>query len=203
MDLSLSEEQQSVVALAAQILTDKLPPARLREIENDPSGRWFADDVWNELAKADLLGICLPESVGGGGSGFLEASLLLEQQGRTVAPLPLLPTLVLGALPIARFGTAEQKKAWLPGVVDGSVVLPAAVFGGASSSVQGKLDGEYFNVPAADVAARILVPTDSGVVIVDPADEGVTVERNTALNDQPLFTLRLAGAVGEPLGDQD
>src|SRR5689334_352486 len=117
MDLSLSEEQQAIADLAGQILADKLPPQRLREIEADPSGRWFADDAWNELAKADLLGVCLPESVGGGGYGFMEACLILEQQGRTVAPVPLFATLVLGALPIARFGSAEQQKELLPGVI--------------------------------------------------------------------------------------
>src|SRR3954468_2829431 len=127
MDLSLSEEQQSIADLAAQILTDKLPPARVREIESDPSGRWFADDVWNELAKADLLGVCLPESVGGGGYGFVEACLLLEQQGRTVGALPMLATLVPGALPIAQFGTDAQQHSLLPGVIDGSTVLTAAL----------------------------------------------------------------------------
>ena len=45
-----------------------------------------------------------------------------EQQGRAVAPLPLLPTLVLGALPIARFGSAGQRQALLPGVIDGSTM---------------------------------------------------------------------------------
>src|SRR5580765_1467215 len=125
MDLSLSEEQQSIADLAAQILTDKLPPARLREIENDPSRRWFADDVWNELAKADLLGVCLPESVGGGGYGFVEACLLAEQQGRAVAPLPLVPTIVLGSLPIARFGSVEQQFL-LACVIDGLFIISAA-----------------------------------------------------------------------------
>src|SRR3954453_330442 len=218
MDLSLSEEQQSVVALAAQILTDKLPPARLREIENDPSGRWFADDVWNELAKADLLGICLPESVGGGGSGFLEASLILEQQGRTVAPLPLLPTLVLGALPIARFGTAGQQQELLPGVIDGSTILTAALYEAgeyvaarqpattATADGDGwRIDGEKILVPAAHLARTVLVPARTngavGVFLVDPSGEGVKLERNERINDEPPYTLRVHAAPGEALGD--
>ena len=80
MDFTLSEEQAAMADLAGRIFSEKLPPERLREIETDPAGRWFADDVWNELAKSDLLGVCLPESVGGGGYGFLEACLLVEQQ---------------------------------------------------------------------------------------------------------------------------
>ena len=218
MDLSLSEEQQSIVDLAAQILTDKVPPERIREIESDPSGRWFADDAWNELAKADLLGIALPESVGGGGYGFLEACLLLEQQGRTVAPLPLFATLVLGALPIARFGTNAQQLALLPGVVDGTSILTAGLFEAGEYVVPElpattatrygdawKIDGEKILVPAAHLASRMLVParTDGGVgvFIVDAAADGVALERNEAISDEPLFTVTLRGAAGEALGD--
>jgi 3-oxocholest-4-en-26-oyl-CoA dehydrogenase beta subunit len=218
VDLSLSEDQQSIADLAAQILTDKLPPQRLREIETDPAGRWFADDAWNELARADLLGVCLPESVGGGGYGFMEACLVLEQQGRTVAPLPLLPTLVLGALPIARFGTTEQQQRHLPGVVGGSTILTAALYEAGEYVVpalpsttatpdgdQWRLDGEKILVPAAHLASRILVPARAngatGVFLVDPSAGGVELERNEAINDEPVYLLRLNGAPGEALGD--
>jgi alkylation response protein AidB-like acyl-CoA dehydrogenase len=218
MDLSLTEEQQAIAELAGQILTDKLPARRLREIETDPAGRWFADDVWNELAKADLLGVCLPESVGGGGYGFMEACLILEQQGRTVAPLPLMPTLVLGALPIARFGTPAQQQEILPGVINGSTILTAALFEAGEYMVPSmpattathegdgwRLEGEKILVPAAHLASRVLVPARTngsvGVFLVDPSGAGVELERNEALSDEPSFLLRMAGAAGEPLGE--
>src|SRR5205823_3346056 len=76
MDFALSEEQQAMVDLAGRILSEQLPPERVRSVETDPDGRWFAEDVWAALAKADLLGLCLPEAEGGGGFGFLEAALL-------------------------------------------------------------------------------------------------------------------------------
>ncbi|MEY2434642.1 MAG: 3-oxocholest-4-en-26-oyl-CoA dehydrogenase beta subunit [Acidimicrobiaceae bacterium] len=218
MDLSLTEEQQAIADLSGQILTDKLPPKRLREIETDPTGRWFADDVWNELAKADLLGVCLPESVGGGGYGFMEACLILEQQGRTVAPLPLMATLVLGALPIARFGTPAQQQEILPGVINGSTILTAALFEAGEYMVPSvpattatrdgdgwRLEGEKILVPAAHLASRVLVPARTngsvGVFLVDPSAGGVELERNEAISDEPSFLLRLTGAAGEPLGD--
>ena len=218
MDLSLSEDQQSISDLAGRILTEKLPPQRLRDIETDPAGRWFADDVWNELAKADLLGVCLPESVGGGGYGFMEACLILEQQGRTVAPLPLMQTLVLGALPIARFGSPEQQQQLLPGVINGSIILTAALFEAGEYVVPSvpattamadgdgwRLDGEKILVPAAHLAAKVLVPARTngsvGVFLVDPSSDGVELERNEAINDEPVYLLRLKGAAGEALGN--
>jgi alkylation response protein AidB-like acyl-CoA dehydrogenase len=219
VDFTLSEEQEAIADLAGRIFTEKLPPERLREIETDPAGRWFADDVWNELAKSDLLGVCLPESVGGGGYGFFEACLLAEQQGRAVAPVPLVPTLVLGALPIARFGNAEQKSI-LAGVIDGSVILTAALtevgdyFTPSRPATSATLDGDRWRlsgtkvvVPAAHLATRILVPArvDGGVavLVVDPAAGGVQIERNVAISDEPLPTVHLDGAIGDPLGSVD
>jgi 3-oxocholest-4-en-26-oyl-CoA dehydrogenase beta subunit len=220
VDFALSEEQEAIADLAGRIFTEKLPPERLREIEADPAARWFAEDVWNELAKSDLLGVCLPESAGGGGLGFIEACLLAERQGRAVAPLPLVPTLVLGALPIARFGSADQR-ALLAGVIDGSLILTAALTEAgdyltpslpsttATNDVGGgwRVTGTKVVVPAAHLAARILVPArvngGAGVFVVDPDAGGVEIERNLAINDEPLSTVHLDGAVGEPLGDVD
>src|SRR5437016_2850302 len=103
MDFSLSDEQQAISELAGRILTEQLPPERVGEIETQAD--WFARDTWAELAKANLLGIALPEDVGGSGFGILEACLVLEQIGRTVAPLPYLSTVVTAGLAIAEFGS--------------------------------------------------------------------------------------------------
>src|ERR1700757_2471868 len=125
MDFSFSEEQQEIQNLAAQILGDKVTHERLKEIE--PSPEWFDRDLWSELAKAGLVGIALPEDAGGGGFGILEAALVLEEIGRTVAPVPYYATGVLGALPISEFCSNEQRKRLLPGVAEGEVILTAAL----------------------------------------------------------------------------
>ncbi len=80
MDFGFSEEQEAVRDLATQILETQLPHERLRALET--SGEYFARDAWAELAKANLLGIALPESAGGSGLGFVELCLLLRT-GRT------------------------------------------------------------------------------------------------------------------------
>src|SRR5258705_2207281 len=125
MDFALTPEQEALRDLARQILGDRLSHQRLKAVEAEPD--WFDRDVWAELAKANLLGAALPERVGGGGLGFLELALVLEAVGWTAAPLPAWATLVCGALPIARFGTAAQQEQWLPGVSRGEVVLGAGL----------------------------------------------------------------------------
>ena len=50
MDFALSDEQAAIRDLAGQILSDQLPPERLRELEESDDA-WFAADVWAELAR--------------------------------------------------------------------------------------------------------------------------------------------------------
>ncbi len=206
MDFSFSDEQNALREVARKILEAECTPDRLREIEK--SDERIDRRLWAELAKANLLGAALPEAHGGSGYGFFELCVLLEEIGRTVAPVPAWATLVCGALPIARFGNAAQQKRWLPGVVAGDVILTAALQepnnvdplaplakatkdGGArqpAGSSGWKLSGEKFCVPAAFVAERILVPANTGdgkvgLFLVDP--HAVGREAREAVRHRP------------------
>ncbi|MEU6660534.1 acyl-CoA dehydrogenase family protein [Streptomyces sp. NPDC046821] len=79
------------------------------------------EELWAEAAKLGYLGVNLPEEYGGGGGGIYELSLVLEELGASGAPLLMLVVspAICGTV-IARFGTDEQKAAWLPGLADGS-----------------------------------------------------------------------------------
>ena len=69
MDFGFSEEQEALRELARKILGDHTAHDRLKEIEKGPD--WFDHALWMELAKANLLGVALPATVGGSGLGFL------------------------------------------------------------------------------------------------------------------------------------
>jgi alkylation response protein AidB-like acyl-CoA dehydrogenase len=209
MDFTLTEEQQAIADLAHRILSEKLPPERLRELEQ--TDEWFADDVWAELGQADLLGIALPEADGGGGYGILEACLIAEQIGRTVAPVPYLSSIVASALPIARFGSDAQRKQLLPEVIAGTTTLAFALYEPTDVAVPAvpttqaaadgdgwRLDGEKSLVIGGDRAAAILVPartseSASGVFLVAPGAAGVHLTREAAVSGEPQWTMRLDG----------
>ncbi len=125
MDFTLDETQEDLRRLARSIFDERVTLPRLREVEESDEG--IDRDLWAELAKADLLGVALPEEVGGSGHGIMELCVLMEEVGRRVAPIPLMSTIGLGALPIARFGTTEQKKKHLVPVVEGASFLTAAL----------------------------------------------------------------------------
>ncbi|MGV9450159.1 acyl-CoA dehydrogenase family protein [Streptomyces sp. NPDC003635] len=77
--------------------------------------------LWAEAAKLGYLGVNLPEEYGGGGGGIAELSIVLEELG--AAGCPLLMMVVSPAIcgtVIARFGTEEQKRLWLPALADGT-----------------------------------------------------------------------------------
>jgi alkylation response protein AidB-like acyl-CoA dehydrogenase len=218
VDFGLSEEQEATRDLARQILEDRVTHERLKEVEAGGDG--FDRDTWSELAKAGLLGIALPEDAGGAGLGFVALCQLLEQVGATVAPVPVLPSIVLGALPVAEFGRAEQQQALLPGAVSGDLVLTAALVEEGADPARPtttatpdddgwRIDGVKTCVPAGLIADRILVPaaTDDGTVVVfvvDAGGEGVTRERQDTTSGIPEARLTLSGVrVGgdDVLGD--
>jgi 3-oxocholest-4-en-26-oyl-CoA dehydrogenase beta subunit len=205
MDFSLTETQQELTALTGQILGDRMTLPRLKAVERSDDG--FDRDTWAELAKANLLGIAVPEAHGGLGFGFLDLCLVLQEVGRHVAPLPVVPSLVSGALPIAQFGSDAQQ-ALLDGVVAGTTILTAgltellAPFDAPTTTAKAdgdgwRLDGVKTCVPYFHVASHVLVPAAVGddiAMFVVPTDSaGVTSQRQETENHEPQFRVELDG----------
>ncbi|MFF1402654.1 acyl-CoA dehydrogenase family protein [Streptomyces sp. NPDC058294] len=78
-------------------------------------------ELWSEAGRLGYLGVNLPEEYGGGGGGIAELSIVLEELGAAGSPLLMLVVspAICGTV-ISRFGTREQKRAWLPGLADGT-----------------------------------------------------------------------------------
>ena len=207
MDFSFSEDQTMLRDLAREILEKEVTAEQLKEIEQDPD--WLDRGLWSQLAEANLLGLVAPENLGGMGLGIEEVCLLLQEIGRAVAPVPLLPALVLASLPIAEFGTDEQRRAWLGPVASGETILTAALLDAGSGEPSAPattakrnrdvwiLEGEKRLVPAVHLSRRVLIPaaTDEGVGIflVDPQADGISLTRQQTSRGEPLFAMHLAG----------
>ena len=221
MDFSYSEEQEAVRQLAGQIFGERSTHERLKEIEATAGDDGpFDRELWKELADAGLLGIHLREDVGGAGLDFVAACLVVEAAGRTAAYVPVVESMVYGALPLDRFGTDAQRKTWLTGAAAGETILTAAMAelvgevvlpGGsepattATAQADGSwvLSGTKACVPAAFVADAILVPatcrtedgatTGPGVFIVERGADGVTLTRQTTTTGRPEAIVELDG----------
>ena len=207
MDLGFTEDQEALRDLAARILAAHTTTDRLKQAEADPDR--FDRTLWAELARANLLGVGIAEEHGGIGGGLVEICLLLEQAGAAVAPVPIWPTLVLGARTIARHGSERLRNDLLPRVSSGDVVLTAALAEpgagdptrpATTATWEGdawRLEGAKTALPAAHLAERILVPARSnggiGLFLLDPRAGGVTLERRLSTSGEILSLLTLDG----------
>jgi alkylation response protein AidB-like acyl-CoA dehydrogenase len=207
MDFSFSPDQGDLRELAAKILADGTEHERVRSVLATDLAT--DGELWRTLAEAGLVGISLPESVGGGGLGFLESCIVLEEVGRTAAPVPALAVLGLGGLALAQ-SAAYGGGAHLAGVADGSRVVTAALvealgdpFVPSTTATGGRLNGEKVCVPSGLLAERIVVSADAGLFVVDPSSDGVTIEREDTTSGVPEARLVLRGASAEQLAGPD
>jgi 3-oxo-4-pregnene-20-carboxyl-CoA dehydrogenase alpha subunit len=192
MDFTLTERQQAVADLAAQVLTEP--------------------DPWKELARAGLLDVSPPD-----GLGVLEVAVLLTEIGRRAPSMKALATLMTGALPFARWGRPDLRSDVLRGVASGELLLTAALreppTHPATAITDGRITGLKTGVPYAAEASLLLVPArlapadsmimgsfdqittetvhDHGVALVRPGGEGVRVARTPSSSGEPEYALEL------------
>ena len=107
MDFKFTEDQNAIRDLASQIFGDRASDEFMLEFDRGEDA--YDDQLWSTLAEQGLLGITVPEAAGGIGLGLIELCLLLEEQGRRVATVPLYSTLVLGGLPKVVRGLRQKK----------------------------------------------------------------------------------------------
>jgi len=210
MDFTFTEEQETIAKVARQLFEHRATPEHLTELEAGDV-RYDAD-LWRGLATADLLGIALPENVGGSGHGFLELALLLGEVGWSVAPVPVYATLLLGADAIARHGDEGQRQRYLPDVVNGARLLTAGLAEPGRSDPTApattarrdgggwRIEGSKDLVPAAQVARTMLIPAtdddgDVGLFLIDVDAGGVEIRPATTTNGEPHADVFLDGAV--------
>jgi 3-oxo-4-pregnene-20-carboxyl-CoA dehydrogenase alpha subunit len=218
VDFDLGETQQAVIEAAAGVLGQRQPHP-----QQPPPGA--ADDydraLWKELGQAGLLGLAIPERLGGGGLGVLDTAVLLTEVGRRAAPVPALATLMMGVLPVARWAGHALQSQYLTGVGAGDVVITAAIREPSApmpaqpattiSVRDGTVSGVKIGVAYAAAANWILVPATLGrgegagahggerdtardgtaIAVVDPAADGVTLDRTPSSTGAPEYTLRL------------
>jgi alkylation response protein AidB-like acyl-CoA dehydrogenase len=210
MDFTFTEEQETIAKVARQLFEHRVTPEHLTQLEAGDA-RYDAA-LWRELASADLLGIALPEKVGGSGHGFVELALLLTEVGWSVAPVPVFATLLLGADTIARFGDDGQQQRYLPDVVNGSRLLTAGLTEPGRSDPTDpattaqrdgggwRLDGAKELVPAAQVADTMVITAtlddgDVGLFVLDANADGVDIRPAATTNGEPHADISLDGAV--------
>ena len=145
MNFNLGEEIDSLRETVRRFAAEEIAP-RAAEIDRLNS---FPEDLWEKMGALGLHGITVAEADGGAGMGYLAHSVAIEEISRASASVGLSygAHSNLCVNQIARWGTADQKQTYLPGLISGAHVGSLAMSEpGAGSDVVGmKLHAEKRN----------------------------------------------------------
>ncbi len=208
MDLEFSEEQQLLRETVRRVCSEHAPLDVVRQMEDDGTG--YPAALWKQLAETGVIGLLIPESLGGAGMDLLDAAIVYEEFGRSLAPSPHFASAVLGAGVLLAAGDAEQQQSWLPRIASGEAILtpawlePDGGFGPRGVQLTAEAEGDGFvlrgkkrHVPFASAASRLVVLARTGTAddaidlfLVDPHAPGVTMTQQRSLASDTQYQVR-------------
>jgi alkylation response protein AidB-like acyl-CoA dehydrogenase len=212
----LTDEQRAIRDLARRFADERVAP---QAAQWDRESR-FPREIFAELGALGLMGVCVPEELGGAGADFLSYALVIEELARADAGTAV--TVVVhtsaGTLPIVRFGTDAQAQEWVPPLARGEQLAAFALtepgFGSdvsamRSTAVDDRITGVkqwVTNGSYADVFtlfARDPERPSAFLVRGDAAGLEVTREaEKMGLHSSSTADLALDGVAGERLGER-
>jgi alkylation response protein AidB-like acyl-CoA dehydrogenase len=137
MDFELTPDQRAIQTLTRELAEAEIVPN---------AGEWdrahrFPDELYPKLAELGLMGVCVPEELGGAGADFLSYVLVLEELSRADAGVGVTVAVHTSAatLPILTFGTDEQRVRFVPPLARGEVLGAFALTEPGSGSDAGSL----------------------------------------------------------------
>ena len=168
MDFDLSEEQRLLKDSVDGLLKTSYDFDQRKKYRGEKGG--WSKNVWGKLAEQGLLGLPFTEEEGGFGAGAVETMIVMESLGRSLVVEPYLPTVIIGGGFLRRGGSAAQKEAYIPAIIDGSKTLAFAQLeknsrydlGDVSTSAKKNgdgwvIDGEKFVVLNGENADTLIV----------------------------------------------
>ncbi len=184
---------------AKAFLSGNAPVAHLRQLRDARDDTGFSRELWRGFAEMGFTGVMIPEAYGGLGLGNVEAGIVMEEIGHTLAPSPFFSTAILAASALNFAGTDAQKEKYLAAIAAGNLVAalasdesskhrPLQVAATANPSDGGyAISGEKMLVVDGHVADLLIVSARTSgqagdaagitLFLVDPRAAGVTVER--------------------------
>jgi alkylation response protein AidB-like acyl-CoA dehydrogenase len=210
MNFDFDDDHRELARTARTLLEDRCSLREVRAVFEGPQP--YDTDLWAAGAAMGWTGLTVPEEHGGLGLGYLELTLLAEELGRALAPIPLSSSVYLGTEAILLAGTPEQQARYLPRLASGELIATLAVqerrdrVGGAdlrSRFADGRLDGVKAPVPDGAVAGLAVVVANEGstLALVELDGDGVRRVPLESLDpSRSLARLHFDGAPAELLG---
>jgi alkylation response protein AidB-like acyl-CoA dehydrogenase len=184
MDFGLTDDQRDIQRTARDLLAERATFARVRE---HAEAGTTDTALWKELCELGWPGIAISEANGGQGLGTIELSILCEELGRVVAPVPFLAS-AMAACVIEQAGSDEQRERWLPGLAAGETIgALAGAVDGTAELVIGGAEADVFVLVENDGSGRLLAAQDaevSPVAAIDPTRSAARVSAADGAGEQ-------------------
>ena len=179
MNFELSEEQELMRETFGRFLSGESTMERVRAAL--PSG--FDQALWKGLAELGAFALRVPPRAGGLGLGVLDAAVLMEEVGRTLASGPIAETVIAAAV-LAKLDASGEHRGLLEKVMAGQTVISLAFHDVAVEPQQWVAGGA--------IAAAVIARDGANIVLIAlPPHEG---HGEPNLASTPIAQLRLVGA---------
>ncbi len=212
MNFDFSDDAREFQAQARRFFDAEAGPDSARKIMNSDDG--YDAAMWQGVVDLGLTALRVPEAHGGVGLGAEEACLIAEEVGRSLAPVPLMSTMLFTEALLAA-GTEEQQARYLPKIADGSLI-GCIGWGEGGTQVPTSMPDTRMTksglsgtkAPVADATlAQVAVVTGAGddgpaLYLVDFDQDAVQVEAVDTLDlVRPHGRITLKDARAEPMGN--
>ena len=213
MTFVLNAEQELFSNSARKFLSTRAPVVMLRQLRDSRDAIGFSRELWDELSAIGWAGLLIPEQYGGVSFGYVGIGIAAEESGRTLTPLPLLSTAVLGVTALVKSGSSAQKSELLPAIAVGKLIIALAVDErsrhaphrittrampiGSGFRLSGHkgfvLDGHVANrlIVSARIGTQDAAAGGTTLFLIDPHAAGVTIERTLTVDSRNAAEVRL------------
>ncbi|MCY3883645.1 MAG: acyl-CoA/acyl-ACP dehydrogenase [Gammaproteobacteria bacterium] len=171
MNFEFSQEQDLLREQARGFLDENCSPSAVRKILEGPES--YDAKLWQAIAKLGWMATVVPEEFGGLGLSYYELSVIAEELGRAVAPIPFSSSVYLATEALLLAGNASQRHEWLPKLATGEAIGTFAFAEKAgrpsptnltTTATGNSLSGTKIAVPDGDIAdfAIVVARSDTG-----------------------------------------
>jgi alkylation response protein AidB-like acyl-CoA dehydrogenase len=207
MEFALSADQTMMQDSVVKTLDRVCPLDRVKSAVQEKAP--YARDVWQSLVELGIPALLIPEAHGGLGLSLLDATLVSEALGRSVAPVPFIASCVMAPIALAEAGNEAQQAHWLPKLASGEAIAGVAIaeqVSGAHNGVgvtasNGKLDGmALFAMDFGAADLFVVADRDRNLHLIDATASGLErIALTTIDGTRSLGELRFSNVDAEPL----
>jgi alkylation response protein AidB-like acyl-CoA dehydrogenase len=204
MDFGFTEEQRMLRESVRKLLQKHAPPEYVRRHDRE---RTYPEELYQACAEAGLIGLPFPEEYGGAGGSLLDMTIVAEEIARVSADLVMAYTgNIFCGLNLVRKASDEQKRHWLPKLINGEIKISISMSEPDAGSDIGAmrttavLDGNQWVINGQKIWASMAGAKNNVISLYVKTDPKTHYRQGMSLflvdNDTPGLTLRKLDMLG-------